>query len=361
MSIRQAWDLGVPVGVLLPFPGSLRDRQVHVLERRVFERTAGGVSCSLQGLCDKRNRVGGLTCFLQALGDEKEQKVVSEGGETMEGLDSEGNTLSTREVMWETYTGDEKSREEWYTKGVDYWSAVEASVDGVLGGYGSISGRDIMDSSKFLTDCLKTLKPDWPESSMVALDCGAGVGRVTKNFLMHYFNEVDLVEPVQQLIEVAQRDLQLDFDSLGTKMRKVNFFNCPLQEYVPPPERYDIIWIQWCIGHLTDVDLIQFFNRAKLGLKPGGFIILKENIAKSGFVLDKVDFSVTRSDPYFRDLFQQGGVYVYQHRKQTAFPRELFEVHMYCLTTEFKKCKSKSKSKSKSKKGKRGNRPGIIK
>ncbi|KAL3678367.1 hypothetical protein R1sor_021323 [Riccia sorocarpa] len=321
----------------------------------VFERTTGGVSCSIQALSSERNRAGSLTCSFQAFRDWKEQEVIFEGFERMdEGLDSEGNTLPTREVMWETYTGDEKSREEWYTKGVNYWSAVEASVDGVLGGYGSISGRDVTESNKFLTDCLKTLKPDSHESSMVALDCGAGVGRVTKNLLMHHFNEVDLVEPVQQLIEVAQQDLHLDFDSLGTRMRKVNFFNCPLQEYVPPAERYDVIWIQWCIGHLTDADVIEFFNRAKLGLKRGGFIVLKENVAKSGFVLDKEDFSVTRSDQYFRDLFQQGGLHVYQHRKQTGFPRELFEVHMYCLTTEVKKT-------TKLRKAKKVNRPGIIK
>lgn len=83
---------------------------------------------------------------------------------------------------------------------------------------------------------------------------------------------------------------------------------------------------------------------------------MKENIAKSGFVLDKEDASVTRSDEYFRDLFQQGGLHVYTHRTQTAFPRKLFAVHMYCLTTEFKKKKKKTK-----KAGKKGNTPGVIK
>jgi protein N-terminal methyltransferase len=30
----------------------------------------------------------------------------------------------------------------------------------------------------------------------------------------------------------------------------------------------------------------------------------------SGFVLDKVDNSVTRSDPYFRELFKRCGLYI---------------------------------------------------
>lgn len=76
----------------------------------------------LRGL---RNRVGGPSCFPQALCDKKKQ--VCEGTARMEeGLDSDGNTFSTREVMWEIYTGDETGRTEWYTKGVNYWSV---SVD----------------------------------------------------------------------------------------------------------------------------------------------------------------------------------------------------------------------------------------
>lgn len=34
----------------------------------------------------------------------------------------------------------------------------------------------------------------------------------------------------------------------------------------------------------------------------------------AGFVLDKVDSSVTRSDEYFRDLFRQAEIHVYKHR-----------------------------------------------
>ncbi|KAL2610048.1 hypothetical protein R1flu_028621 [Riccia fluitans] len=303
----------------------------------------------LRGL---RNRIGGPTCFPQALCDKKKQ--VCEGGARREeGLDSDGNTFITREVMWELYTGDEESRDEWYTKGMNFWSDVDASVNGVLCGYGRISSRDLMDSHKFLMDCFKSLKPDWHETRVVALDCGAGIGRVTKNLLVHHCDEVDLVEPIERFLEVARRDLHFDF--MGTKLRNVNYFHYLLQDFVPPAERYDLIWIQWCVGHLTDIDLVEFLQRAKLGLKPGGFIILKENISKSGFVLDKEDASVTRSDRYFRDLFQEAGLYVYKNRKQTAFPRELFEVHMYCLTAEFKKKKRKSK------KGKKESKFGNIK
>lgn len=52
--------------------------------------------------------------------------------------------------------------------------------------------------------------------------------------------------------------------------------------------------IQWCIGHLTDDDLVALFRRCQTGLRPGGTIVLKENVCEEGFVVDKEDSSVTR-------------------------------------------------------------------
>lgn len=31
-------------------------------------------------------------------------------------------------------------------------------------------------------------------------------------------------------------------------------------------EKYDIVWIQWVIGHLTDNDLIEYLNKCKSNL-----------------------------------------------------------------------------------------------
>lgn len=36
-------------------------------------------------------------------------------------------------------------------------------------------------------------------------------------------------------------------------------------------------------SHLTDDDLIEFLKKCKNNLNPDGYIILKENITKSGF------------------------------------------------------------------------------
>jgi hypothetical protein len=39
---------------------------------------------------------------------------------------------------------------QWYTKAVDYWDKQDASDNGVLGGYGHLSGPDVRDSRAFL-------------------------------------------------------------------------------------------------------------------------------------------------------------------------------------------------------------------
>jgi hypothetical protein len=42
------------------------------------------------------------------------------------------------------------------------------------------------------------------------------------------------------------------------------FISLVLQDFTPEEGRYDVIWVQWCIGQLPDDDFISFFNRAKV-------------------------------------------------------------------------------------------------
>lgn len=47
------------------------------------------------------------------------------------------------EEIWE-------QQDEWYSKAVQYWDKQEASVEGVLGGFGFVSEPDIADSLSLL-------------------------------------------------------------------------------------------------------------------------------------------------------------------------------------------------------------------
>ncbi|GAB4829453.1 hypothetical protein Ancab_019125 [Ancistrocladus abbreviatus] len=275
------------------------------------------------------------------------------------GLDSDGREFKNAAEMWREQVGEEgdlHKRIDWYQNGIGYWQGVEASVDGVLGGYGHVTDADIKGSEAFLNSLLDELLVDRGQNQhLVALDCGSGIGRVTKNLLIRYFNEVDLLEPVSHFMEAARENLAPESLAVDENHKATNFYCVPLQEFTPDSGRYNVIWIQWCVGHLTDDDLISFFKRAKAGLKPGGFFILKENIARNGFVLDKEDRSVTRSDLYFQELFRQCGLHLYRSKDQRGFPEELFAVKMYALTTDVPKQARVTRSKS------HANRPRIIK
>lgn len=205
-----------------------------------------------------------------------------------------------------------------------------------------MNDADVKGSDAFLRPLLAD-RFGTAKRHLVALDCGSGIGRVTKNFLLTHFNEVDLVEPVSHFLEAARENLTGCMDQGEDSHKAANFYCVPLQDFTPEEGRYDVIWIQWCIGQLPDDDFISFFNRAKAGLKPDGFFVLKENIARNGFVLDKVDNSVTRSDAYFRDLFKRSGLYILSVKDQKELPKELFAVKMYALVTSQPKIQNSGK------------------
>lgn len=78
-------------------------------------------------------------------------------------------------------------RQTWFKKGNDYWTSAEASNNGVLGGFGILSEPDIKYSLGFLIEMFKTY-PLIPRNTV--LDCGAGIGRITKELLTKIFKTV---------------------------------------------------------------------------------------------------------------------------------------------------------------------------
>lgn len=77
----------------------------------------------------------------------------------------------------------------------------------------------------------------------MAADCGAGVGRVTEQLLLHHFAEVDLIEPSKHLIEKARETLssQRPGDS-PSRHRAQNYFTTGLQGWTPEAQRYAPAW-----------------------------------------------------------------------------------------------------------------------
>jgi protein N-terminal methyltransferase len=98
---------------------------------------------------------------------------------------------------------------------------------------------------------------------------------------------VDIVEPIAKFS-----------DSLKGKSGVGEIFNTGLEDWSPKitsDRNYDLIWNQWCLGHLTDAQLVIYLEKCSKLLNENGFFIVKENMSTAGEdVFDEIDSSVTR-------------------------------------------------------------------
>ena len=248
--------------------------------------------------------------------------------------------------------GGESAAEDWYGKAEGWWADPEkapATVDGVLGGFEELSPVDVKESAQFLKD-LMTLRPAFGSaaaSSTVsglasetrALDGGAGIGRVAKLLLAQFFDKVDLVEGNRRLLDAAPDYMAVvEGGKKRRNPRMGNLFCATLQDIVPERRAYDCIWIQWVVIYLTDADFVRFLRRCAEGLRPGGLIVIKENVlgdtpAHRGrdFLLDEEDSSLTRSKPYMRHIFKEAGLRVFLEEEQQEWHPSMLPVNMYAL------------------------------
>ena len=135
------------------------------------------------------------------------------------------------------------------------------------------------------------------------------------------------------MVDVCQKFIDEAPEYLGDKKNKVDRrICCGLQNFVPEIRRYDVIWIQWVLGHLTDSDFVQFFVRCRDGLKNNGIIIVKENVASGDEPdFDDADSSYTRPLDTLLALFKAAKLTVIRNEKQKNFPKDLYSVHLFAL------------------------------
>lgn len=218
---------------------------------------------------------------------------------------------------------------------IAYWSATAPTVAGVLGGFPQVSRVDLQGSKNFLRQLRRTSKLHPPGKKLRrAVDCGAGIGRITAGFLANVADVVDIVEPVTQFTDQIRHH-----PSVGS------IYNVGLESWYPSQidggerERgggtavcYDLIWNQWCVGQLKDAQFVAYLRRLPPVLSEGGWIVVKENLSNLGEdVFDREDSSVTRTDEKFRKLFSEAGLRVVRTEVQGGMLEGLYPVRSYAL------------------------------
>ncbi|XP_063624050.1 N-terminal Xaa-Pro-Lys N-methyltransferase 1-like [Cydia splendana] len=209
-----------------------------------------------------------------------------------------------------------------YTTAAKYWANVPATIDGVLGGYAHISDIDIKGSKAFLNDILALKNAP---GTKLALDCGAGIGRITQNLLITLFDKVDLVEQEARFLSAAKKRIGENNERLGS------LYHAGLQNFTPQ-KKYDVIWCQWVLSHLDDFDLIAFLKRCKRALNTNGVIIVKENITSGEEIeYDDEDSSVARPYKLMQLIFQEAQLDVIKEDLQYGFPDSIYKVYSFAL------------------------------
>ncbi|XP_033228651.1 N-terminal Xaa-Pro-Lys N-methyltransferase 1 isoform X1 [Belonocnema kinseyi] len=210
-----------------------------------------------------------------------------------------------------------------YKDAAKYWSKIPPTVNGMLGGFGFISKTDLEGSSVFLKSLFKI---ETPPQNIYGLDCGAGIGRVTKNLLTRFLKRVDLVEQNSKFLEAAKIYLETSSEKIG------EFYPIGLQDFCPVSTKYDLIWTQWVLGHLRNEDLIRFLKNCVHGLKENGVIVIKENVTSVDKMdIDTADSSVTRPYGELHKIFKRAGLSCIKEQKQNGMPRGLYPVYMFAL------------------------------
>lgn len=93
----------------------------------------------------------------------------------------------------------------------------------------------------------------------------------------------------------------------------------------------DLFSIFSSVGYLTDKDLLKFLIRCQNGLKDNGVIILKDNVAREGCILDCLDSSVIRDLNILHSLIEMSGLTILREERQEGFPEQCVPVWMLAM------------------------------
>ncbi|KIK08310.1 hypothetical protein K443DRAFT_85765 [Laccaria amethystina LaAM-08-1] len=233
--------------------------------------------------------------------------------------------------------------------GIEYWTTQPASNDGVLGGYGSgsLPRIDSLGSRLFLLDLYpdlstvqsarRSLTSSNPPTRTRALDVGAGIGRVTADVLLYLVSDVVLLEPVDPFVQEALARARSSTISADLS-RGHSSWPGIADQTKSIGAGFDVIWCQWCLGHLNDRDLVAFFRRSHNALRDKAgksLIVVKENICwdredgTGESIFDEQDSSLTRSDLAWKDIFKQAGLKLVREKVQEGLPEGLYVVKMW--------------------------------
>ena len=249
--------------------------------------------------------------------------------------------LSSATALWQHVLAG--GVEQWYAQGLRYWDAQPPTLDAVLGGYGHVHRADVRDGAALLARA-RAAHGCGAGLAARAVDCGAGIGRVALDLLRHVARRVDVLEPCAAMCDVAAaavRTAGVECAAHAIGLQDAHALNAALRDGPQP----SIVYICFCIGHLTDADAITALRLARAYLEPQGVIMVKDNVADgASWTYDTLDSSLTRGRAYFEALWDAAQLRVLAEEAQSGegWDDELGPVHTWVLGPAIRSCGSYS-------------------
>uniref|UniRef100_A0A8B9JW41 Methyltransferase like 11B n=1 Tax=Astyanax mexicanus TaxID=7994 RepID=A0A8B9JW41_ASTMX len=204
-----------------------------------------------------------------------------------------------------------KGEKQFYYRAQNFYKGIPASEEGMMGDFVEISEVDLEGSRQFL----KKFVGPGKAGSRRALDCGCGIGRVSKGVLFPVFESMEMLDMMEDFILHAHQRYLGDYAD-----RVESYYVYNLQDFIPPPNRYDVIWMQWVACDFSGEQ-----RRAN------GVIIIKDNMARQGCRLDPVDSSIIRHLDIMKNIIQKAGLTILDVEKQEGFPEVVVPVWMIAM------------------------------
>jgi protein N-terminal methyltransferase len=215
--------------------------------------------------------------------------------------------------------------EKWYLESRFFWSIQDPTVESMAQGVNELSTVDLRYTHAFLS----LLKSEDKIRGGHVADCGGGIGRVSLQVLSHFFQKIDIIDPIPHFLfkarEYIEKDVPLEIFQLG------------LEDWTPALT-YDAYYIQWTLCNLTDVDLVAFLRRCRDHLSPTGLVLIKENVAGLTLTCDKSEYefypeknAICRTFTHFTELFRDAGLFLEEYKVQPNWPKDFLSVILFVL------------------------------
>jgi protein N-terminal methyltransferase len=242
-------------------------------------------------------------------------------------VDSSERRYSSVRELWEATEGGPTPGAAWRVKAAQYWASLPATLDSMVGAnWEDASPLEVSFSRSFLNRLLAAQRAlrrggGAAHEGIRCLNVGAGIGREAVGVLLaEGCSSVDLLEPQAHFLDVARTAVPPQ--SLG------KLFNVGVEDHrFGDDERYDVVWVEWASNYVSDRELALFFNRASAALKPGGALVIKDNVSAFADGVYSTGINhVIRSFAYIRAIAELGapGLRVLSNEDQQPWVDGLF-------------------------------------